>query len=160
MIYTNTLEDHFQALRKVYDKLWQESFFAGLDKCTLAQPEVEYRGFILGKHGIRPQPGKLLAILHWPYTESVTDVRSFLGLCGGYQRFVSDYATVAAPITDLMQKGNDWAWLPDQPHAFETLRARLMQAPVLIHRDHTKLYVLHTDASDVGVGATLSQLDT
>ena len=65
LIYTKTLEDHIQALRKVYDKLRQESFFAGPEKCTWEQPEVEYGGFILGKHGIRPQPGKLLAIRHW-----------------------------------------------------------------------------------------------
>ena len=70
------------------------------------------------------------------------------------------YATVAAPLTYLMQKGKEWAWLPVQQHAFETLKARLLQAPVLINPDHTKPYMLHTDASDVGVGATLSQLDT
>ena len=62
----------------------------------------------------------------------------FLGLRGFYQRFVEDYATVAAPLTDLMQKGKEWAWLQVQQHAFETLIARLLQAPVLIHPDHTK----------------------
>ena len=91
---------------------------------------------------------------------SVTDVRSFLGLCSFYQRFVDYYATVAAPLTDLMQKGKELAWLPVQQHAFETLKERLLQAPVLIYPDHTKPYMLHTDASDVGVGATLSQFDT
>ena len=76
-------------------------------------------------------------------------------MCGFYQRFVADYATVAAPPTDLMQKGKYWAWLPVQQHAFETLKARLLQAPVLIHHDHTKHYMLYTDVTDVGVGATL-----
>ena len=66
MIYTKTLEDHLQALRKVYYKLRQGSFFAGPDKCTWAQPEVEYCGFIFEKVGIRPQPGKLVAFRHWP----------------------------------------------------------------------------------------------
>ena len=59
-----------------------------------------------------------------------------------------------------MQKGKEWAWLPVQQHAFETLKARLLKAPVLIHTDHTKPCMLHTDVSDVVVGATLSQLDT
>ena len=104
LIYTKTLEDHLRSLRNVYYKLRQESLFAKSDKCTWAQQEVEYCGFILGKHGIRPQPGKLLAIRHGPPPRSVTDVRSFLGLCGFYQRFVADYATVAVPLTDLMQK--------------------------------------------------------
>ena len=71
-----------------------------------------------------------------------------------------DYASVAAPLTDLMQKGRDWAWQSTQQHAFETLKARLLQAPVLVHPDIKKPYVLHTDASEVGIGETLSQLDT
>ena len=66
LIYNKTLEDHLQALRNVCDKLRQESFFAGPDKCTWEQPEVEYCGFILGRNGIKPHPGKLLVIRHWP----------------------------------------------------------------------------------------------
>ena len=73
---------------------------------------------------------------------------------------MADYATFAAPLTDLMQKGKDWAWLPAQQHAFETLKVSPLQAPVIIHPDNTKPCMLHTDASDFGVGATLSQLDT
>ena len=73
---------------------------------------------------------------------------------------MADYETVATLPTDLMQKDKEWAWLQVQQHAFETLKARILQAHVLIHHDHTKPYMLHTDASDVGVGATLSQLDT
>ena len=87
---------------------------------------------------------------HHP-TGSVIDVRSFIGLCGFCQRFVADYATVAAPLTDLTQKDKEWAWLPVQQRAFETLKACLLQAPVLINHDHTKPYVLHTDESDVCV---------
>ena len=59
-----------------------------------------------------------------------------------------------------MQKGKTCDRLPVQQHTFETLKARLLQAHVLIHPDHTKPYMLDNDAADVGVGATLSQLDT
>ena len=59
-----------------------------------------------------------------------------------------------------MQKGKYWDGLPVQQHPFETLKTSLQQAPVLIHPDHTKPYMLDNDAADVGVRATLSQLDT
>ena len=59
-----------------------------------------------------------------------------------------------------MQKGKYWDGLLVQQHHFETLKASLQQAPVLIHPDHTKPYMLDNDAADVGVRATLSQLDT
>ena len=100
LIFTKTIYEHLVALRKVYEKLRQERFFAG----PWLQPEVEYCGYILGTAGIRPQPQKLLAIRHWPVPKNVSDVRSFLGLCGFYQRFVPDYATVAAPLTDMQRK--------------------------------------------------------
>ena len=90
-------------------QLREKRFFAGHDKSTGAQPEVEYRGFILGKHGIMPQPVMLLANRHGPLPGSVTGARCFSGICGFYQRFVADYATVAAPLTYLMQKNKDWA---------------------------------------------------
>ena len=126
LIYTKILEEKLQALRKVYNKLLEESLFSLQYKCTWAHPEVEYFGFIVFTHCIWPQRVKLLAILHWTPPCSVTNVTSFLGLCGFYQRFVADYATFAATLTDLMQKDKDWAWLPVQKHAFETLKARPM----------------------------------
>ena len=98
LIFTSSLEEHLLALRQVYQKLRQEKFFAGSDKCSWGQPEVEYCGFILGADGIRPQPRKLLAVRHWPTPQNVSDVRSFLGLCGFYQRFVADYATSNAGV--------------------------------------------------------------
>ena len=73
---------------------------------------------------------------------------------------MADYASVAAPLTVLMQKCKYWDRLQVQPHLFETLKARLLQVHVLIHSDHTKPYMLHMAAADVGVGATLYQLDT
>ena len=62
LIFTKTLDEHLVALRKVLEKLRQERFFAGPEKCSWAQPEGEYCGYILGTAGIRPQPQKLLAI--------------------------------------------------------------------------------------------------
>ena len=62
LVYTNTLEEQLQALRKGNDKLREGSVFAGPVNCTLAQPEIEYCGFILGRHCIRPQPVKLSGI--------------------------------------------------------------------------------------------------
>ena len=104
LVYTKSLPEHLVALRQVYDKFRQETFFAGHKKCSWAQPEIDYCGLILGRQGIRPQPQKLLAVRHWPPPKSVTEVLSFLGLCGFYQRFVADYDTVATTLTDLMQK--------------------------------------------------------
>ena len=63
------------------------------------------------ENGIRPQPRKLMAVHVWPQLQNSTDVKSFVGLCGFYQRFVADYATVATPLTNLMGKKTEICFL-------------------------------------------------
>ena len=109
--------------------------------------------------GIRPQPRKLMAFHVWPTLKNPVDVKSFLGLCGFYQRFVPDYATVAAPLTDLMRKNVEWTWGEREEKAFHELKLRLLKYPILTVPNFKKTMVLHTDASDVGLGATLYQKD-
>ena len=95
----------------------------------------------------------------WQQLQNFTDVKSFLGLCGFYQRFVADYATVATPLTNLMGKKAVWKWGEEEERAFQALKVRLLQYPVLTVPNFKLPMILHTDASDVGVGATLSQKD-
>ena len=87
------------------------------------------------------------------------EVRTFLGLTGYYRRFIPDYATVAAPLTDLTRKNkpNTVAWTPDGVASFELLKKALCMAPVLKTPDFYKQFLLQTDASDRGVGGVLSQ---
>ena len=81
------------------------------------------------------------------------------GQCGFYQRFVQDYATVAAPVTDLMKKKKGCVWRETHEAAFHELKLRLLKYPVLIPPNFKKTMLLHRDASEVGIGATLSQED-
>ena len=127
LVHTDTLEQHVVALRSVYESLDKANLFANPEKCVIAQSEVEYCGFIVGRNGIRPHTSKLKAVHVWPALRNATDVKSFLGLCGFYQIFVADYATVAAPLTDLMKKNVEWKWEDKQQHAFEELKRRLLQ---------------------------------
>ena len=127
LVDTDTVEDHVVALLELYKRLEKEKFFANPEKCVFAQPEVEFCGFILGKDGIRPHPKKLMSIHVWPTLKNPTDVKSFLGLCGFYQRFVSDYATVAAPLTDLMKKDREWSWGENENCAFQELKIRFLK---------------------------------
>ena len=159
LIFSNTLEEHVKHLRIVYQKLAEELLYANPEKCTFAQPEVAYCGFIVGGNGVRAQPEKLAVIHAWPQPKEQVDVRSFLGLCGFYQRFVTNYAQVAAPLNDLLKKNIVWLWTTEAERSFQQLKRQLLSAPVLIVPDSTKPYFLHSDASEVAIGATLSQLD-
>ena len=93
--------------------------------------------------------------------EDKKQVRSFLGLAGYYRRFIPDFATVAAPLTDLTKSSEPQRvnWTSKCGEAFEKLKAALCSSPVLWSPDFSRSFVLQTDASDVGVGAVLSQRD-
>ena len=100
IIHSRTLAEHVQHLRAILVDLRRESLFAKRKKCSFAQSETDFCGFIVGASGIRTQPQKLEAIRNWPVSQNPKDIRSFLGLCGFYQRFIPKYADTASPMTD------------------------------------------------------------
>ena len=104
------MEKPLKAHRTLYVRLRREMLLYNTEKCSFGQPEVEFCEFIVVKNGITPQPSKMMAIYKWPQLRNAVDVKSFLLHCGFYQRFVNDYATVAAPLTDLMKKKGEWVW--------------------------------------------------
>ena len=87
-------------------------------------------------------------------------VRSFLGMTVYYRKFIPQYASIAAPLTDLTRKTapNEVMWTPECDQAFQSLKTALSSSPVLCSPDFTKRFILQTDASERG-GAVLSQYD-
>jgi len=96
-----------------------------------------------------------------PHKQNGKSGPSCMGLAGYYQKFIPDFATIAAPLTDLTRKNapNLVSWSPACEGAFTELKSRMCSLPVLRSPDFTKPFVVQTDASERGVGAVLSQLD-
>ncbi|ROT84118.1 hypothetical protein C7M84_022694 [Penaeus vannamei] len=92
-----------------------------------------------------------------PYTAFSTHVKSFLGLAGFYRPFIKDYGRIAAPLTYLLKKDVPWRWDEEQVKAFTKLKNCLSLAPVLAFPKFDLPFILHTDASNVGLGAVLMQ---
>ena len=88
VVYSESLADHLVHLRKVLQRLGEHQLFVKLKKCSFAQSENEFVGFIVGRKGIRPKiPEKLQIISDWPVPKNAKHVRSFLGLCCFYHQF-------------------------------------------------------------------------
>ena len=102
----------------------------------------------------------MAAIRDWPRPTTKKQVKSFLGLVGYYQRFIPGFATLASPMNDLTRKAlpDRIRWSEAAEKAFETLRGALCAEPVLITPDFTFPLIVHTDASEVGLGGVLSQV--
>ena len=89
--------------------------------------------------------------------KNVGDIRSFHGLASFYRRFVPHFSTIASPLNELVKKDTPFVWGDKQQQAFEDIKAKLTQAPVLDLPNFEKTFKLECDASRVGVGAVLLQ---
>ena len=120
-----------------------------------------YLGHLVGSGTVRPESSKVEAITRFTTPQTKREVRTFLGLAGYYRKFIPDFATIAAPLTDLTRKNapNLVSWSPASEGAFTELKSRMCSSSILQSPDFTKPFVVHTDASERGVGAVLSQLD-
>ncbi|GBG86796.1 hypothetical protein CBR_g42079 [Chara braunii] len=101
LVYSRTLDEHITHLHAVLNRLRLAKYKVNRDKCEFAKQELEYLGHYVTPKGIRPLIDKIQAIVDWPEPRCTTDVRSFMGLGGYYQRFVESYSKVAAPLSRL-----------------------------------------------------------
>jgi len=156
LIYSLTLDDHLCHLRTVFSLLQKHSLFVKKSKCSFASSAVEYLGHIVSKDGVAADPSKIQAMVEWPIPKTIKALRGFLGLTGYYRNFVRDYGTISAPLTALLKK-EAFRWTEAAEEAFARLKHAMTTTPVLALPDFTKLFVIESDASGVGIGAVLMQ---
>ncbi|KAK1681467.1 hypothetical protein QYE76_042315 [Lolium multiflorum] len=151
------LEDHVQHVREVLCILRHEKLFANLPKCHFAQNKLVFLGFVVSANGIEVDSSKVEAIHNWPTPTNVGQVRSFHGLAGFYRRFVKDFSTIACPLNELTKKNVPFVWGKAQQKAFDELKKRLTEAPLLALPDFAKTFEIECDASGLGIGGVLMQ---
>ncbi|KAK1664911.1 hypothetical protein QYE76_053070, partial [Lolium multiflorum] len=157
LIYSKNLEDHVQHVREVLCILRHEKLFANLPKCHFAQNKLVFLGFVVSANGIEVDSSKIEAIHNWPTPTNVGQVRSFHGLAGFYRRFVKDFSTIACPLNELTKKNVPFVWGKAQQNAFDELKKRLTEAPLLVLPDFTQTFEIECDASGLGIGGVLMQ---
>ena len=159
LVHTKTWEEHLNTLEHLFQRLKKSGLTARPTKCFVGFNKLEYLGHIVGQGQLEPLPDKLTTIQNAPQPKTKKQLRSFLGLTGYYRKFIPNYAAIAVPLTDRTKKRepNHIKWENSQEFAFQTLKERLTTSPVLRLPDCNKLFLLRTDASDIGIGVVLLQ---
>ncbi|MEO0454665.1 MAG: reverse transcriptase family protein [Verrucomicrobiota bacterium] len=160
LITGKTLEEHLQNLEVVLSRLESAGLKLKPTKCQVLRSKVNFLGHVISSEGVEVDDTKTAAIRHWPVPTCVSELRAFLGLAGYYRKYVRHYAEIARPLFKLTNKGVRFAWSTECQTAFDELRARLCNPPILAYPDlaEESAFIIDCDASDFAVGGVLSQV--
>lgn len=152
-----TLEEN---TKKVLQRLQENDLYLKPKKCEFCKTKIEWLGMIIEEGRISMDAGKLKGIQEWPIPTTVKQTRGFLGFGNFYRRFIRNFSEIAKPLNDLLKKDHKFEWTADCQSAFDALKKRFTEEPVLIMPDHTKPFQIESDASKYASGAVLTQLDS
>ena len=171
IVFSSTFDEHIERLDQVFTCLLQHGLKLKPQKCHLLQSEVKYLGHIVSSKGVSTDPEKIEQVREWPTPTTHKELRSFLGFTGYYRRYVNGYAKIVAPLYKLTagnptrRKGKQaptkpppYIWTKETQASFDQLKQVMISAPILGYADYKKPFLLQTDASGVGLGAVLSQI--
>ncbi|KAK3506694.1 hypothetical protein QTP70_015432 [Hemibagrus guttatus] len=158
LIYSRSLAEHRQHVAEVLGRLREFQLFLKAEKCSFHEPAVQFLGYNISRSGIQMDEGKIAAVRDWLAPATVKELQWFLGFANFYRRFISNYSSIADPLTNLLRnKPKSLLWSPATEGPFNTLKRAFTTAPLLIHPDPDKPFVVEVDASTTGVEAVLSQ---
>jgi len=157
LIFSTTLKEHVQHVRKVLDRLRQKDLPVKLSKCEFHKHRIRFLGHIISDKGIEVDPERIKSIQEWPQPTNVTEIQAFVGLVNYDRKFIEGFSRVAAPLTNLTKKETEFLFGPKCKEAFEKLKEAITSAPILAIFKPEYETNLETDASDGAIGARLTQ---
>ncbi len=157
LIFSPSLQVNVQHVRRVLQRLLENRLFVKAEKCMFHSRSVTFLGSVVSAEGISMDPDKVRAVIEWPVPDSRIALQRFLGIANFYRRFIRSFSQVAALLTALTSIRSHFTWSEVAQNAFDHLKRLFTSAPILINPDPTRQFIVEVDASDVGVGAILSQ---
>lgn len=157
LIFSPSLQVHVHHVRRVLQRLLENRLFVKAEKCTFHSQSVTFLGSVVSADGIGMDPSKVKAVTDWLAPDSRVALQRFLGFANFYRRFIRNFSQVAAPLTALTSVKSRFSWTEATQAAFDRLKTLFTTAPILINPNTERQFIVEVDASDVGVGAVLSQ---
>lgn len=157
IIASTSLQEHIEKVKQVFDRFKIHNLKVQLAKSEFLKKQVTFLGHELTSDGLKPNTNKIKAVLDFPMPVTHKDVKAFLGLVGYYRKFIRDFAKLTKPLTECLKKGRRVVHSPAFIDAVQKCKQLLTNGPILQYPDFDRPFILTTDASDVALGAVLSQ---
>lgn len=162
ILISETFEEHLSLLREACRKLRQAGLTINLEKSVFCRSSLKFLGYVVDRRGLRTDSEKVRAIVEYPIPTNQKELRRWLGLVSWYRRFLHNYSTICAPLNRLtkkLAKGSTFQITPEAEEAIKIIKESLVSSPILSVPKFDRQFIITTDASDVGLGCALSQLD-
>lgn len=157
IVFSGSFNEHLHRLEEVLNCFLTANWQLNTKKCIFAARQIQVLGHIISADGIRPDPSKLQAVSEFPSPKNLKDLRSFLGLCTYFRKFIPGFSHIAEPLNTVLRKNTAFQWNRPQSNAFQALKTALTTVPVLGHFVPGSDTEIRTDASGHGLGAVLAQ---
>ena len=161
LVASSSPQQHLKDLSEVFHRLQENGLILRPEKCAFGQTSVNFLGHKVDATGIRPLPAKTRAIAEYPLPDTPRQLRTFIGMVEYFHRFLPHAASLLKPLHHLANQKPASAkieWTEDNKSAFQLVKSRLCQATDLAHPLPDAPLTVTTDASDIGIGAALEQL--
>jgi RNase H-like domain found in reverse transcriptase/Reverse transcriptase (RNA-dependent DNA polymerase) len=159
LIFSKDLREHQERMRQVLQCLQEHDLYLKAEKCRFDTQEVEFLGMIVRLNQLTMDPTKLGGIKDWLTPTNIKAVQSFLGFGNFYRRFIGHFADLTHPLNDLTKKNKQFEWTTKCQTAFDALKKKFAESPVLLMPDPEKPFVIESDTSKFATGAVLRQKD-
>ena len=159
IVHGNTCDELTARVSEFLQTCKKENLHLKISKSTFKTQEVNFLGYKIKNGQYSPCLVKTAAIKDWPTPTNLKELRSFIGFCNFYRMFIANFSQIAHPLHLLTKKDQEYVWEAPQKKAFEELKTRLTLSPVLRLPNLSKPFVVQTDASKLGTGVVLLQMD-
>ncbi len=120
LVYSNSMEEHVEHFRKVFQRLKENKLYAKFEECKFGVAKVDFLGHKITQESLKMDDHKVKAILDWEPPKSVLALRSFLGLASYYRKFIKNFVKIATPLINLLKKSSGaYKWDEACNEAFE-----------------------------------------
>lgn len=157
IVYSKSIEKHHQHLEQILSRLYHANFRLNPIKCEFLKQEIQFLGHIISERGIEPCPQKTKAINEFPTPTNAKSAVSFVKMAEYYRNHIPDFSSLAQPLFQFTKKDATFVWGEQQEKSFRTIKHLLTEKPLIRFPDSNLTFVIQVDASNVGIGAVLTQ---